>query len=160
MGARKLATPPSRSRRQTSLRLLRLREAAGVTQAEIGSCVGVTKRAMGSIERAEVRMVALQAFFTLFDHVVRLKGLDAALGAILTEEQQTLVAERSVHLSGVPQMATESGTRQGTVASSNGQGLRGTLRLADVVKPALNPTEGESPSCSANQSVPIKRRAA
>lgn len=35
-------------------------------------------------------------------------------------------------------------------ASSDGQGLRGTLRHADVVKPVLNPTESGSPSRSAN----------
>lgn len=84
----KLATDDARARRQTSLRLLRLREAAGVTQEEIGRRVGVTKRAVGSIERAEVRAVALHAFLLLLDEVIAEKGLDAALLAILTEEQR------------------------------------------------------------------------
>lgn len=88
----KLATADDRARRQTSLRLLRLREAAGVTQAEIGKRVGISKRAVGSIERAEVRFVALQAFLLLLDQVIGQKGLDAALTAILTEEQRHAAA--------------------------------------------------------------------
>lgn len=92
----KLATDDARARRQSSLRLLRLREAAGVTQEEIGRRVGVTKRAVGSIERAEVRAVALHAFLLLLDEVIEKKGLDVALAAILSSSHMAVEAATAV----------------------------------------------------------------
>lgn len=83
----KLSTAAARARRQTALRLLRLREAAGITQRELVANVGASLRAYHEIEAGRVRFTALEAFLFLFDRMVERKGLDAALAAILTAEQ-------------------------------------------------------------------------
>lgn len=73
------------ARKRTALRLLRVREASGLSQEALADELGASKRAYGSIERAEVRMTALEAFLFLFDRVVEEQGLDAALAAILPD---------------------------------------------------------------------------
>lgn len=99
----KFSTPAPRSRRCVALRLLRIREASGLTQQELGKRVGVSRRAMGGIERAEHRMSALEAFFEAFDLAVETKGLDAALVAILPQDSRTEPLIRSV-ASGMPRI--------------------------------------------------------
>lgn len=83
----KLSTAERASRRQAATRLLRLREEAG-SQEQASNRFGISKRTLGGLERAEHRMTALEAFLTILDHVIATKGLDAALSAILTEEQR------------------------------------------------------------------------
>src|SRR4051812_22622052 len=78
-----LSTLPSRSRRQVALRLLRLRQASGLTQPAAGKLAGVSKRAVCGLEAAEHRMTALELFLALLDRVVAEQGVEAALEAIL-----------------------------------------------------------------------------
>jgi len=94
-----LTIAQQRSRRQVATRLLRIREASGLSQTEVGERVGISKRAVGGLERAEHRMTALEAFLFLFDRVVEEQGLDAALAAILPDHfkpaEQSAPAKRA-----------------------------------------------------------------
>lgn len=101
-----------------------------------------------------MRFTALEAFLHLFDSLVERKGLDAALSAILATRWQDTEQPRARRVKN----CQGPDAFRCVATSSNGQGLRETLRHADVVKPVLNPTEGESPSCSAN-STPLRKAA-
>jgi len=69
--SRKLATPVPLARKRAALRLLRAREAAGITQEELASRLGCSKRQYGSIERGSVRSIGLEALDVLADLAAR-----------------------------------------------------------------------------------------
>ncbi len=57
----KLATPIPLSRKRAALRLLRAREAFGISQEQLAEKLGCSKRQYGAIERARVRDIGLEA---------------------------------------------------------------------------------------------------
>lgn len=128
----KLSTAAARARRQTALRLLRLREAAGITQRELVANVGASLRAYHEIEAGRVRFIALEAFLYLFDQMVERKGLDVALAAILaTRWQDTELPGHGVRKTALGDRDT--GSSQEAVRQSNGR-----CKISQYVGP--NPT--------------------
>ena len=61
----KLAIPETLARKRAALRLLRAREARGLSQEQLAAELGISKRAYGSIERGQVRAIGLEALVFL-----------------------------------------------------------------------------------------------
>ncbi len=62
-----LATPLPLARKRAALRLLRAREACGISQEQLAAELGISKRAYGSIERGQVRAIGLEALVYLLE---------------------------------------------------------------------------------------------
>lgn len=160
----KLAMPVPLARKRAALRLLRAREACGISQERLAEAIGCSKRQLGSIERGRVRDIGLEALNYLLEGGRHAASWEKPRGSIYELSHQTKLSDPGAH-SGLYEavdsvvgggaetsalMPSTRNTGGECVASSNGQERQRNTRACPMSCSPLRPrVQGGSPWCSA-----------